>query len=222
MALLKQKLKRFLHSKAALAVPVTFLILFVSTLGIISFTYYFSVQKVNAQSQVLKVSTAKEGLMSLDNAVLSTLWQPGSSSTFELAQSGGLAKIDPSSNVLTVNVSAGSELAETLFNASIGKVTYELPSTSSQGLYLRGDSRTVTNQSGTSMSQMCIQNGADGPEILLQYRPSVTCTVAGLEDGKTVNNIRIYIANLNASEPIVSQGDAAASNQLQNHPADAA
>lgn len=208
MALFKQKLRRFLHSKTALAVPVTFLILFVSTMGIISVTYAFSVQKVNSQSQLLKVSTAKGNFLSLNDAVLSTLWQPGSSSTYDLADSGGQLNVQPVSNVLTINVSGGSEIAETVFNASIGMVIYELPSSSSSqsGLYLKGDSRTITNQSGSSMSQMCIQTGAEHPEIQLRYRPSLTYTVAGLEDGKTVNNIRIYIANLNGSDSIALQG----------------
>ena len=53
LALLKRSLRRFLHSRAALALPVTFLILFVSTLSIISFTYAFSVERVNSQGQTL-------------------------------------------------------------------------------------------------------------------------------------------------------------------------
>ena len=55
-------IKKFVRTKYAMALPVTFLILFVSTLSIVSFTYYFSVEKVNSQGQTLKVSTAKESL----------------------------------------------------------------------------------------------------------------------------------------------------------------
>ena len=204
VALLKQSIRRFIHSRAALALPVTFIILFVTTLGIISFTYAFSVERVNSQGQTLKVSTAKQNLLSLDDTVLSTLWQPGSSSTFDLSDSGGTTNIQPASNVLTLSINDNSDIQETIFNASVGKITYELPySRSSElGLYLKGDSRTITNQSGSSTSQLCIQNGAEYQEIQLGYRPSVTSSVAGLENGKVVNNIRIYIVNLNSSDSI--------------------
>jgi hypothetical protein len=209
VALLKQSIRRFLHSKAALALPVTFLILLVSTLGIISVTYAFSVGRVNSQGQALKVSTAKQNLLGLDDAVLSTLWQLGSSSTFDLTDSGGQINIQPNNNVLTINISDSSGIKETVFNASIGRIIYELPSSQSSqmGLYIKGDCRTITNQSGSLTSQMCIQNGVEHPEIQLRYRPSVTSAVAGSENGKVVNNIRIYIVNLNASSSIALYGE---------------
>lgn len=209
VTLYNRPLRRFVRSKLALALPVTFLILFVSTLGIIMVTYYFSVEKINSQSQTLKVSTAKQNLLSLDDEILSTLWQPGSSSTFDLTDSGGLTNIQPTSNVLTININDNSSIQETTFNASIGKITYQLPysSTSETGLYLKGDSRTITNQSGASTTQLCIENGAEHPEIQLHYRPTVTYASAGLENGKPVTNIRIYIVNLNSSDNIALQGE---------------
>ena len=208
LALLKRSLRRFLHSRAALALPVTFLILFVSTLSIISFTYAFSVERVNSQGQTLKVSTAKQNMLSLDDAVLSTVGQPGSSSTFDLTDSGGQTSIQPTSNVLTVSINS-SEVQETIFDSAIGKVVYDLPySRSSQiGFYLKGDSRTIANQSGASTSQISIESGVEHPEIQLRYRPSVTYAAAGLENGKTVNNIRVYIVNLNSSDPMALFGD---------------
>lgn len=209
VAFLKRSIQRFIHSKVALALPVTFLILFVATLSLISVTYAFSVERVNSQGQTLKVSTAKQNLLSLDDAVLSTLWQPGSSNTFDLADSGGQINIQPESNLLTININDNSSIHETIFNASVGKVTYELPSSQSSqiGFYLRGDSRTITNQSGSLTSQMSIQSGAEHPEIQLRYRPSVTHSVAGYENGKVVNNVRIYVVNLNASDSIGLYGD---------------
>jgi hypothetical protein len=181
----------------------------VSTLGIITVTYYFSVERLNTQSETLKVSTAKQNFLSLNDVILSTLWQPGSSATFDLADSGGLTNIQPTSNILTININDNSDIEETIFSASVGQVTYELPysGSSETGLYLKGDSRTITNQSGSSISQLCIANGAQGPEIQLQYRPIVTYATAGLENGKAVNNIRIYIVNLNSSDPISLQGE---------------
>ena len=164
---------------------------------------------MNSQGQTLKVSTAKESLISLNDEIISTLGQPGSSTTFDLSDSGGLLKIQPTSNVLTLSINGNSEVQETIFNTSIGKITYQLPysSTSQTGLYLEGDSRTITNQSGSSTSQLCIANGAEHQEIQLQYRPTVTYAAAGLQDGKAVNSIRIYIVNLNSSMEISLQGE---------------
>jgi hypothetical protein len=199
----------FVRSKVALALPVTFLILLVSTLGIITVTYYFSVERLNTQSETLKVSTAKQNFLSLDDVILSTLWQPGSSATFDLTDSGGLTNIQPTSNVLTISINDNSSIEETIFTSSLGKVTYELPysGSSETGLYLKGDSRTITNQSGSSLSQLCIANGVQHPEIQLRYRPTVSYATGGLENGKAVTEIRIYIVNLNSSDPIALQGE---------------
>jgi hypothetical protein len=207
--LLKHTIRRLIHSKAGLALPITFLILLVSTLSIISFTYAYSIERVNSQSQSLKVSTAKQNLLALNDAVFSTLWQPGSSSIFDLADSGGTLNIQPNNNFLTLSINYNLDTQETIFNASVGQVIYELPSSSSSqaGIYLRGDYRTITNQTGTTTSQMLIQNGADHPEIQLRYRPSLTYATAGLENSKAVNNIRIYLVNLNSSSSISSLGE---------------
>src|SRR4030066_1033024 len=142
--------KKLVRSKTAMALPLTFLILLVSTLSIVSFTYYFAVEKVNSQGQTLKVSTAKQSLLSLNDEIITTLGQPGSSSTFDLCDSGGLLKIQPIINVLTLSVNDSFTIQETIFNTAIGKITYQLPysSSSETGLYLIGDSRTITNQSG--------------------------------------------------------------------------
>src|SRR5208283_3188253 len=97
----------------------------------------------------------------------------------------------------------------TIFNSSVGQVTYELPCSGSldTGLYLEGDSQTITNQSGASPSQLYITEGPQGPEIQLQYRPTVTYATAGYQNGQAVNDIRIYIVNLNSSDPIALGGE---------------
>jgi hypothetical protein len=204
----RKRFRKLWRSKVAIALPVTFLLLFVSTLGIVAFTYYFSVERINAQGQTLKVSTAKQNFVGFDDAIVSTMWQPGASSTYIISDSGGKTLIEPATTLLTVSVSGGSEIHETLFDSFVGKVVYELPySGSSQtGIYLKGDSRSVTNQSGASISQLCIARGAEHPEIQLRYRPSVATAVSGIEDGKAANNIRIYIVNLNMSDSISLMG----------------
>ncbi len=205
---LRRHLSRFAHSNAALALPVTFLILFVSTLGIIAFTYAYSVERVNAQGQILKVSNAKENFQSLDQKIVETIGQPGSSQTIEIADSGGQINIQPANNSLRININDNSGIDKTIFDTAVGQVTYELPyaSSSDTGLFLKGDREAITNQSGSTLSQLQIVNGAQHVEIQLRYRPMVSYSFGGLQDGKPVNNIRIYIVNLNSSDPVALMG----------------
>lgn len=201
-------LNNWRRSKRALAIPATFMILFVSMLGIISITYYFAVEKVNTRSTALKISTAKQEMLSFDETLLSVLWQPSSARTFEFSDSGGEVNVQPSANTLIINVTDNSDIAATIFNENIGQVMYELPYSESPdtGLFLKGDSRTITNQSGSVITQLSIRSGAEHPEILLRYRPTVSYTTAGVESGKAVNNVRIYVVNLNSSETIALFG----------------
>ena len=197
------------HSRRALAIPVTFLILLVSMLGVISITYYFAIERVNAESQVLKVSMAKQAMNSLDEAMLSVLWQPGSSRTMEFGDFGGQLDVQPLSNWLVVNITDNNGISDTVFNSSIGQAAYELPYSESAdtGLYLKGDSGVLVNQSGSPVTQLCIINGAEHPEILLHYRLVVSSTISGTEDNQTINDLRIYVVNLNASQNIEFMGE---------------
>jgi hypothetical protein len=203
-----QMLTKFSRSRRALAIPVTYLILFVSTLGLISITYYFAVEKVNARSQTLKISTAKQDFMSLDENLLSVVGQPGSARKLEVADSGGKLNVQPSNSSIEIKIAYNSSTSSTVFNGAIGQIIYELPYVDSPdtGLYLKGDSRTVTNQSGSLTTQLGIRNGAEHAEILLRYRPTVSCAVVGVENGRSVNTVRIYVVNLNASESITLYG----------------
>jgi hypothetical protein len=187
---------------------VTFLILLVSTLGIIAVTYYFAVERVNSQATALKVSTSKQNMLNINQAVTDTFWQPGSAATFEVTDSGGMLHLEPTNNTLNIAIKAIDEIDQTIYNAPVGRVIYELPYTGSisTGLYLKGDQRTVANQSGSSMAQMVIANGEEHVEIQLRYRPSVTYVTAGEENGRAVNNIRIYIVNLNSSDSLALFG----------------
>jgi hypothetical protein len=187
---LQHVLKKFAKSKCALALPVTFLILLVSTLSIISITYYFSVEKLGQQSTNL------------------TLWQPGSAQTIEISDCGGITRIQPQNNTLTITINDNAAVHETVLDMTVGQVIYELPSAtvSDAGVYLKGGSRPITNQSGASISQLCIARGEQSQEIQLRYRPIVSYAVSGEEDNKPVNNIRIYTVNLNNSDTISLMG----------------
>jgi len=197
-------LTKWRQSKRALAIPATFMILFVSMLGVVSITYYFAVEKVNTRSTAFKIVTAKQDMLSFDENLRSTLLQPGSARTLEFADSGGEVNIQPSANSLVINVTDNQNVAATLFNETIGQVLYELPysETPDTGLFLKGDSRTITNQSGSVITQLYVRSGAEHPEILLRYRPTTSYTTAGVENEKAVTNLRIYVVNLNSSEAI--------------------
>jgi len=201
-------LNKWRRSRRALAVPATFLILFVSMLGVVSITYYFAIEKVNTRSTALKISTAKQDMLSFDETLRSTLWQPGSARTFEFADSGGELNVQPSANSLIINVTDNQNITATVFNETIGQVMYELPYSESPdtGLFLEGDSRTITNQSGSVITQLYIRSGAEHPEILLRYRPTTSYATAGVENGKAVTNLRIYVVNLNQSDAIAMFG----------------
>jgi hypothetical protein len=200
---------KFRRSRRALAIPMTFLILFVSTLGLISVTYFFAVEKVNARSQILKISMAKQDFINLDENIMSIVWQSGSARTFDVADSGGKLCVQPNATSLEISITDNQDLNETVFNQITGQITYQLPYSESPetGLFLKGDSRTITNQSGGLITQLCIRSGAEHPEILLRYRPAISYTVSGTEDDKPVNNLRLYVVNLNGSDPVDLYGE---------------
>jgi hypothetical protein len=171
-------------------------------LGVISITYYYAVERVNAGSQFLKVSMAKQNMNAVDENLISTLWQPGSSRTLEFSDSGGTLNVQPFGNSLFISINDSQEIAGTIFNATVGRVIYELPYSelADTGLFLKGDSRAIINQTGSGMTQLYVQSGVEHPEILLRYRPVTSSTTSGIETNKTVNDVRVYIVNLNSSQ----------------------
>lgn len=205
----KLKSSRLYRSRKALAIPITFLILFVSTLALISVTYAFAVQRVTTQSQDIKVLTAEQSMISLDDNILSVASQPGSARSFDLPDSGGQIGIQPDTNNLAINITDNNEISANIFNETVGQVTYELPSSysSSIGFYMKGDSRTIVNQSGALMTQLSIQDGIEQPEIQLGYRPIVSYTAEDGQGNEIVNNLRIYVVNLNTSDSLSMYGE---------------
>ncbi|MCX8153804.1 MAG: hypothetical protein N3E52_05155 [Candidatus Bathyarchaeota archaeon] len=200
--------RELLLSKRALSIPVTFLTLFAATLGIISVTYYFAIEQVNSRSGMLKVATARQDMLALNENILQIIGQTGSARTFEVSDSGGRINIQPVSNILTLSINDGEEIEYTIFNETVGQIIYALPfsETADTGVFLKGDSRTIVSQSGATMAQLAITRGKQNTEILLRYRPKVSYVATGVENAKPINNIRIYIINLNASESIELYG----------------
>ena len=204
---LKRRVEKFCLSKKALAIPITFLLLFASLFVVISITYYFAVSRVNANNQILNISSAKQNMNAIEKSLQLVVWQPGSSKTIEFDDCGGTLKTEPSANLLTINVT-DETFSEVIFNSSVGGLIYELPYSRSAdtGLYLKGTSQVVENRSGAVMTQLYIESGEEHPEIVLRYRPMVSSTTGGTENGKPVNNVRIYVVNLNSSQDLELMG----------------
>ena len=187
---------------------MTFLILFVSTLGMISVTYYLAVERVNSQSQTIKIATAKQDFFYIEQDIAAVLWQPGSARNAEVSDSGGKLNIEPTNGSVTISISDDLGINATVYSQITGWIRYELPysDTYDTGLYLKGDSRTVTNQSGASVAQLYIETGEEHAEIRLHYRPLVSYVTTGSESNRPVNNIRIYIVNMNSSDTVSLYG----------------
>ncbi len=197
----------FKHSTRALAIPVTYLILFASLIALISATYSYAVFKIGAKGAVLRASVARQNMLLLDDAIHSVAWSFGASTTVFMDDCGGNFHTFTSAKNLSINVTDGQTFNETVFNSSIGKVYYELDSSESSynGQFIKGDARTIINQSSFTQTQL-YSDTETAKELILCYRPSVTIAAVGTYNGKPLNLIRINIINLNLSQNIMLSG----------------
>jgi len=206
---LKDKYTRLLRSRKGVAIPISFLILFASTTLIVSVTYYFAVSKVTNRNVLVNVSAAKNNMEFLSNAIQNTAWITGASEHFYFSDCGGEFKIEPTTNLLLLNVTDNQSFYDVFFNSSVGRVLYDLPQCDFQTetLYIKGDSRSIVNQSSSTVTQLCIFQGSDSPEIRICYRPMATSSSNGLSGGKPLNIIRVHMINLNQSQNLLIPGN---------------
>jgi hypothetical protein len=204
----KQGLKPVVRSRRAIALPVTFLMLFVSLIILITATYYFSITKISARTLELKTAGAEQEMLSFEKTIKFVSWSPGACEIYEFGDFGGKFKTMPAARPLILNVTDNSSFYDVFYNSSIGKALYELQSSEEalDNLFLKGDSRAIINQSSSTTTQLYISQGTEQYEITLAYRPSVSSTTTGSSSGKPTNNLRVYIVNLNASESITRLG----------------
>ena len=200
-----KQLRKFLQSKKALAIPVTYLILFASLIVIISVTYSFAVVKISARGALLKASIAKQNMQILDDAVRSVAWSFGASKVVYMDNCGGTFHTEQTAKNLVLNFTDEQSFYDIVFNSSVGKAFYELePSEFNyEGFYIRGDGRAIINQSSFTLTQLYVATGDDAKELTLCYRPSATAATIGTINGKPLNLIRIYIVNLNSSQTLM-------------------
>jgi hypothetical protein len=183
--------------------------LFVSLTIIVSATYYVSVTKIQAKGQLLNIALAKRNMLSFENSIGIAKWSQGTLSVFHFEDSGGTFKTYPTAKNLLIDITDNSAFYTVIFNGSVGKAVYELPSaaTAVYTLYMKGDKRAIINQSAFAAAQLYLSSGAFSPELTLTYRPLATISETGFDRGKPVNTLRIYIINLNTSDKVIVQGE---------------
>jgi hypothetical protein len=193
---------KFLHSKKALALPLTYLILLVSLITIISATYSYAVIRIAAKGASLKASIAKQNMQLLDNAAHAVAWASGSSEVIYMDDTGGTFKTEPTSRNLTINITDEQGLNEIVFNDSVGEALYELESSevSYADVFVRGDDRAIINQTAFTMTQLYGAIGTSTQNLILSYRPMATTMIIGTSNDKPLNLVRIYVITLNESQ----------------------
>ncbi|MEM3617693.1 MAG: hypothetical protein QXK47_01315 [Candidatus Bathyarchaeia archaeon] len=199
---------RLACSRKALAIPVTYLILFASLIAIISATYGFAVTRISAKSAQLRVSMAKQNMQALDDTVRSVAWSAGSSKTIYMEDCGGAFQTQPTAKSLVINLTDRQSFSRLVFNGSVGKALCILEglAESQEGTYVRGDSRTIINQSAFTVTQLYFERGETAQQLVLCYRPMATALATGTSNGKPFNIIRVYIISLASSQVLTLYG----------------
>ena len=203
----KRQLKGFLKSKRALAIPVTYLLLFVSLMAIISMTYSFAVVKINSRGALLRASVAKQNMQFLDDAVHSVAWSFSASEVVYMDNCGGIFKTENTAKNLALNFTDEQTFYSMLFNSPVGRMYYKLDDSefNEDGSYIRGDDRAVINQTAFTMTQLYVMTADDAKQLALSYRPLATAAAIGTSGGKPLNLIRINVINVNSSANLSQQ-----------------
>ena len=201
--------KRYLSlwkATKAIALPVTFLMLFVSLTVIVSATYFYAVTQISINNQQVKATLAKQRMLSFEETVSSVAWSPGAYEISEFEDMGGKLLTDATAKRLVMNLTDGLAYNDAFFNYSVGKIAYQIPTSEDTSTYLRGDGRAVVNQTTATMVQLYLGIGTTSPEIILSYRPLVGQSVVEQDGLKPTNHFRIYVLNLNSSDTMTMQG----------------
>lgn len=204
----KKQLIKFLGAKKAFALPLTYLILFVSLMAIVTVTYSFAVTKIGARGAVIRASVAQRNMESLDEAVRSVAWSSGASRVLYMDDCGGNFQLQPAAKSLVINFTDQQSFYDIVFNNSIGQASYQLEPSEFDydGLFIRGDGRAIINLSSHVMTQLHVTTGESSKELILCYRPSTTSITTSSSDGKPQNLIRIYVLNMNPSQTLWLKG----------------
>lgn len=204
---MKKQAASFRQCIRGVAIPLTFLLLFVSLTLAVTVTYYFAVAKVTSKTTQLMSSQSKHGIVSLSNDILSVAWMPGSSKIHFFDDYGGNLAVEPATQRLLINITNDAEFYDVVFNAYVGKLAYKLASSEFQGEYfLAGDGRVIVNRTASDLARIYVSAGKESQEITVWYRPYASSSLTGFEGRKPQNTIRIYIISLGSSQAFSVSG----------------
>ena len=195
-------------SRRGLAAPVSLLLILFSLTLLSTVAYTYSITQIGSRKEDLKLLAAEEKMLDLEEAVSSVAWSPGGARTLAFSDYGGQLRVEPAANHLRINVTMGAT-TDTVFDGDTGRFVYELPSTrvGHYGSWLRGDQRSIVNRSAAYQAQMRVEIGDEHQELAAGYRPLVSSSMGNLVEDRRVNNVRIYVVNLNGSQSIESGGE---------------
>ena len=200
--------KGIFDRRRGLAAPVSLLLILFSLTLVSTVAYNYAVRQISNRKEDLKLVAAEEKMLGLEEAISFTAWSPGASKAVAFSDYGGQLRVEPGGSHLLVNLTMDGS-TYTVFDSDTGRFIYELPSTVVGDLdrWLRGDQRVIVNQSTAYQSLMRVETGSEYQELVGRYRPLVSSSLGDVSGGRRVNNVRIYIVNLNASEAIQSGGE---------------
>ena len=202
------RLKGLFDRRRGLAAPVSLLLILFSLTLVSTVAYNYAVRQIGNRKEDLKLVAAEEKMLGLEEAISFTAWSPGASKAVAFSDYGGQLRVEPGGSHLLVNLTMDGS-TYTVFDSDTGRFIYELPSTVVGDLdrWLRGDQRVIVNQSTAYQSLMRVETGSEYQELVGRYRPLVSSSLGDVSGGRRINNVRIYIVNLNASEAIQSGGE---------------
>ena len=183
------------------------LILFSLTL-VSTIAYSYALGRIGTRKQDLKLVAAEEKMLDMEAAISAVVWSPGSIRTLAFSNYDGQLRVEPDANHLLLNATMDGA-TYTLFDSDTGRFVYELPSTvvGHYGRWIRGDDRAIVNQSASIQAQMSVDVGDEHEELIAGYRPLASSSTGDLVSGRRINNVRIYVVNLNSSASIESGGE---------------
>ena len=200
--------KGLFDRRRGLAAPVSLLLILFSLTLVSTVAYNYAVRQISQRKEDLKLVAAEEKMLDLEEAISFTAWSPGASKAVAFSNYGGQLRVEPGGSPLLVNLTMDGA-TYTVFDSDTGRFIYELPSTVVGDLdrWLRGDQRVIVNQSTAYQALMNVETGSEYQELVGRYRPLVSSSLGDVSSGRRVNNVRIYIVNLNASEALQSGGE---------------
>jgi hypothetical protein len=195
-------------ARRGLSTAVSMLFIIFSLTIVSTIAYSYALNRMGNRKEDLKLYAAEEKMLDMEEAISDVAWSPGSVRTLAFSDYGGQLRTEPSTNHLLINVTMDGS-TYTIFDEDTGQIIYELPSTviGRYGVWIRGDDRSIVNQSASYQAQMNVDIGEEHEELITRYRPLLSSSTGDLVSDRRINNIRIYIINLNSSETIESGGE---------------